>query len=381
VRAALGMGRDSLSADFVVEQNGKQIKVTLTGTGSAAGDAHMAAGQQVDMRRTAPGEDPLWMRLPALNWWFRITPEHVLYIRHRSISPFADGETNEQFFHRAFAAGDSAHIERVVLDIRGNGGGNNFMNRYVVKEIIRRPAIDKPDKLLVLIDRGVFSAAQNLVNELSYFTSATFVGEPTGNAPNQFGDARPLELPRSHFVVHVSSLLWQSHQAADNRAWFTPDVYAEMSAQDYRTKRDPVLEAALRHAAGPSLATTLATAIENAAAARKRDTTAKSDTAEVRSAINSYRYNDENKYRNVEADVNRAGYELLNSGKTDAAVAVLTVNASQNPRSGNAYDSLGEALEKAGKKDAAIAAYKKALELDPRMFTSGAGLKRLGASP
>ena len=371
VLAALGMGRDSLSAEFVVEVNGKQRSVTLVGTGSAAGNAHSAAGQQVDMRRAAPGSDPLWLQMPALTWWYRITPEHVLYIRHRAISPFSDGESNEQFFRRAFAGGDSAHVERVVLDIRGNGGGNNFMNRALVKEVIRRPDIDQPDKLLVLIDRGVFSAAQNLVNELDYYTNATFVGEPTGNAPNQYGDARPLELPRSHFNVQVSSLLWQSHQAADTRAWFTPDFYAEMSSDDYRTKHDPVLESALRRASGTSFAKRLSAAAELG------------DTADVRSRIGSYRSNDENKFRNIEADVNAAGYEILRAGKTDAAVSVFTANATLFPKSGNAYDSLGEALEKAGKKDEAITAYRKAVELLPegRAFRAREALGRLGATP
>jgi hypothetical protein len=102
---------------------------------------------------------------------------------------------------------------RVVLDIRSNGGGNNFLNRFVVKEIIRRPALDQPDRLLVLIGRGVFSAAQNLVNELDCYTNATFVGEPTGNAPNQYGDARRLELPRSKIRVFISSLYWPQCQS------------------------------------------------------------------------------------------------------------------------------------------------------------------------
>lgn len=369
VLATLGMGRDTLTADFGLEINGKPRTVTLTGTGLAAGNPHMTPAQQVDMRRANPGEDPLWQRMPGLTWWFRITPDNVLYINHRAIAPFADGETNEQFFRRAFAAGDSARVERVVLDIRTNGGGNNFMNRFVVKEIIRRPAIDQPDKLLVLIGRGVFSAAQNLVNELDYYTNATFVGEPTGNAPNQFGDARPLELPRSGFVVRVSSLLWQSHQAADNRTWFTPDYYAEMSSEDYRTKHDPVLETALRRATSSSLAKRLRGAAEMG------------DTADVRSNISSYRSNDENKYRNIEADVNSAGYELLRDGKVDAAVTVFRVNTMLFPKSGNTYDSLGESLEKAGKKDEAIAAYRKAVELDPRIFSSRDALKRLVPNP
>ena len=369
VLAALGLGRDTLTADFGVEINGKPRMVTLVGTGSAVGNVHMAAGRQVDVRRTARGEDPLWQRMPGLAWWFRITPDKQLYINYRAGAPFSDGESNEHFFRRAFAAGDSARVERVILDIRNNGGGNNFMNRNVVKEIIRRPGIDQPDKLLVLIGRGVFSAAQNLVNELDYYTNATFVGEPTGNAPNQFGDARPLELPRSRFVVQVSSLLWQSHRASDNRTWFTPDYYAEMSSEDYRTKRDPVLETALRRATGTTLARTLLAAAE------------KGDTAGVRGFISSYRFNDENRYRNIEADVNAAGYEMLRAGQTDAAITVFRVNTTLYPRSGNAFDSLGEALEKAGRKAEAIAAYQRAIETDARLFGSRDALRRLGVNP
>jgi tetratricopeptide (TPR) repeat protein len=370
VLSALGIGRDTLSAEFVIEQGGKQRKVTLTGTGSAAGNAHMAPARQVDMRRLAPEQDPLYMRLPALTWWFRITPDSALYINYRAVSPFSDGETNEQFFRRAFAAGDSARVARIVLDIRNNGGGNNFLNRTLVKEIIRRPDMDRADKFLVLIGRNTFSAAQNLVNELDYYTNATFVGEPTGNAPNQYGDARPLELPRSKFVVRVSSVLWQSHNASDPRAWFTPDFYAELTADDYRTKKDPVYSIAVRRTTAMPLSRSL-----------KEAAGANGDTADVRRRIGSYRNNDENKYRNIESDVNAAGYELLRAGDTTQAVAVFTVNTVLYPRSGNTFDSLGEALEKAGKKDEAIAAYKKAVELDPRLFTSADALRRLGVTP
>ena len=47
------------------------------------------------------------------------------------------------------------------------------------------------------------------------------------------------------------------------------------------------------------------------------------------------------------------------------AIAVFSFNANQFPKSPNVYDSLGEALMKAGRIDESILNYRKAVELDP----------------
>jgi tetratricopeptide (TPR) repeat protein len=367
VLAALGIGTDTLTAEFTVEVASRKRTVLLKGTGTAAGNAHMVAARRLDVSASAPGDVPLYRQRADDAFWYTILPDRTLYIGYRAVAFFA-GMLNEEFFRRAFAAADSARVDRVVLDMRNNGGGNNFLNRFVVKEIIRRPGYDRANTCLVLIGRGVFSAAQNLVNELDYYTNCTFVGEPTGNSPNQYGDARPLILPRSQFRVMVSSLLWQGHLASDARAWFQPDVYVEVSSDDYRQKKDPVLETALRRANGPTLARQLEEVMS-------RDSTA------LRGVIDAYRYHPENKYRDIEADMNAAGYQLLRAGKTAAAITVFQSNVRLHPQSGNVYDSLGEALERADKKDEAIAAYRKALELNTNLFSSRDALRRLGATP
>ena len=64
--------------------------------------------------------------------------------------------------------------------------------------------------------------------------------------------------------------------------------------------------------------------------------------------------------------LNEVGYDLLEQGKSDLALAVFKLNVAEHPQSGNAYDSLGEGYARAGDKKQATAAYKKALELDPK---------------
>jgi len=369
VLAGLGLTTAADRATVEVEQNGRERTVELEASGPAAAGVGETPAGWVDMRHATPGDDPLWLQRPDAPYWFTILPDRTLYVCYRAVEFIANGETNEAFFHRAFAAGDSAAVERVILDIRTNGGGNNFLNRFLVREVIRRPTLDQPDRFFVLIGRGVFSAAQNLVNELDFYTAATFIGEPTGNAPNQYGDPRRLELPRSRLRVLVSSLYWPGHVASDERSAFTPDVYVEATSADYRLKGDPVLATALRRATEPGLGRRLHADAE------------RGDTAAVRRAVEAYRAHSENRYRDVEADVNAAGYELLHAGNVDAAIAVFQVNLALFPQSPNVFDSLGEALERAGRREAAIAAYRRALELNPGWFSAREGLRRLVSAP
>ena len=79
--------------------------------------------------------------------------------------------------------------------------------------------------------------------------------------------------------------------------------------------------------------------------------------------------------------VNEVGYEFLNTGRTDAAIDVFAFNVAENPKSGNVYDSLGEAYLKKGDKKKAIAAYQEAAALDSSNTNARDQLKELGAKP
>jgi imidazolonepropionase-like amidohydrolase len=78
-----------------------------------------------------------------------------------------------------------------------------------------------------------------------------------------------------------------------------------------------------------------------------------------------------------EPQLNRLGYALLNHGQLEPAIAVFRLNAERFPRSSNVWDSLGEGSMKAGRKEEAIAHYRKALELNPNNENAAAMLKKL----
>jgi tetratricopeptide (TPR) repeat protein len=66
-----------------------------------------------------------------------------------------------------------------------------------------------------------------------------------------------------------------------------------------------------------------------------------------------------------EAEMNMAGYQYLQSGKTSEAIELFRINSIAYPDSWNVYDSLGEALLKDGQTEIAIKNYEKSLSLNP----------------
>ena len=78
-----------------------------------------------------------------------------------------------------------------------------------------------------------------------------------------------------------------------------------------------------------------------------------------------------------EGTLNSLGYMLLLSHKTADAIAAFQRNAQEFPKSGNVYDSLGEAYMKNGQKDLAIENYEKSLQLDPKNQNAVEILKKL----
>jgi hypothetical protein len=77
-------------------------------------------------------------------------------------------------------------------------------------------------------------------------TPARLVGEPTGGAPNQWGDATAEELPNIGLKYYIATVYVEVTTPDDRRVTVEPDVRVELSSADWFAGRDPVLEAALR---------------------------------------------------------------------------------------------------------------------------------------
>jgi hypothetical protein len=136
-------------------------------------------------------------------------------------------------------------VDRLVIDMRDNPGGDNFNDPPFIHDLLQHPKLDRPNSLYVIVGRKTFSAAMGMTVMLERYTNAVFVGEPTGSSPNFIGENVPLVLPYSGMHVSMSDLFWQYSVAMDYRPWVAPQIYAPPSFPLYRDGRDPAMEAIL----------------------------------------------------------------------------------------------------------------------------------------
>ena len=374
---AVGAIDEPDAVPLLLEQGGTRVVTVLHPSGLAPmlpSDTDVSWMQEdgwVDMRGPDGPRAPIWLRGdPRVPLRLEYLPEsRTAYVQYSKVGDAPD-ETVADFAGRLRAFVDSAPVDRVVLDLRLNRGGDGTLNQPLVLSLIRSPRLEGPGHLFVVIGRSTFSAAQFLVHDLEEYTDAVFVGEPTAGKPNSYGDSRRITLPNSGITVRASIYYWQRTHPLDNRPWKGPDVAAELTSRDYRANVDPAMREILAWKPEPSLAE------------RMRDAFAAGDSAGALKLHLAYKTDPRHAYTDTEVELNALGYELLRQGRHMAAIAVLQLNSADHPGSSNAFDSLGEAYMQAGRHDEAVRSYERALALDPANENARQMLEKLrGGAP
>jgi hypothetical protein len=188
-------------------------------------------------------DGPRYLGHPGEHFW----PERigdVLYVGYNQVQPrTASGGTIVELADAVESAVEAGDVRSVVVDIRGNPGGDNFTSAPL-RDALLRSAAARPGSVTVLIGRSTFSAAGNFATELRQAGGVRFVGEPTGASPNLWGDARLVTLPFSGLVVHIATRWWE-FAPDDPSLAIEPDVRVRVRWEDYVAGRDPALERGL----------------------------------------------------------------------------------------------------------------------------------------
>lgn len=204
------------------------------------------------------------------------------------------------FCDSIFKSINQQHITKLIIDLRENGGGNSALGRYLLDYVTNTPYrmagnserkvsaqfkefINKPEnkpiygndydeylkmqigtywqvgndelwkpashvnkfkgKVCFLIGPYTFSSANMLSATIKDFKLATLIGEPTGEAGNDYGELCNIELPQTGWIAFTSTTAWvRPNNDKTNPNPIFPDYLVEKS----QSNEDNVLKFAMK---------------------------------------------------------------------------------------------------------------------------------------
>lgn len=229
-----------------IDQDGR-IKLTLAKPGGkpftlVTGPAGPGMDQvsMVDALRLPP---VLYRKQPNSYYWYEYLPgTRALYVQYNKCAndpklAFKD------FANELLSFADAHPVDRVIVDLRFNGGGNSTVIWPLISGLKEREALKS--RVFVLIGSATFSSAQDNAIELRQNLNATLVGESTGEKLNTYGEVRIIHLPNSGLDVQYCTNYFRMVRDSDPSA-LEPDVHVPRTLEDVLAGRDPVLDAALK---------------------------------------------------------------------------------------------------------------------------------------
>jgi len=288
---------------------------------------------------------------------FKYLPDsRMLYFQFNAVNNWRKDPFTE-FTQRMLKTFDDnvSNIDKFVIDLRFNEGGNGALLPPLVKEFVLREKSLGKGKLFIITGNHTFSAAPNFIGQMLQYTNVITVGDIAAGSLNWCSDVQDFLLPNSRVVVNISTMCWQRGHATDNRGYYPPDCYIPTPFKDYVSSADPILDA-IKNGTAVSLKQIFLDKGVDAfleEVGRKRslygNTEAWFPYTSFNLALTSY-------------------FDLAASGKTDDALKLAAWNAERHPGDFRAWYGLAEIAGGAGKTKLALEAYRKLFTIEPGIW-------------
>ena len=232
VLKGLGISKDASQVTMTLSDNkGKSQKVTML----------PAAWQFTGfpkLPKLKTESQPLFLSKTEDNYWSKTITEHDAIFVQFNLVQQKEELTLMNFNLKLRENIKQSNTQNLILDLRFNSGGDGSLYPPMLKTLIEFEIKNPEGKIFVLIGRGTFSAAQNLLSEITKFTDAILVGEPSGSKPSFIGESGWFKLPHSGLLGIVASQYHQTIKAEDHRNWIAPHIPVSLSSTDYFNGND-----------------------------------------------------------------------------------------------------------------------------------------------
>jgi carboxyl-terminal processing protease len=183
--------------------------------------------------------------------------DNIGYIRFNAFLPPADRKFRE-------AITSMYATDGLVIDIRGNPGGNNEIGQTIVKQLLKKPTLfnvfmyrDKKDEVIlepaekaylspvvVLIDYLTGSSGERFAGCTQSIGRALIVGE---HSPGSVGPAKIEKLANGSIFIYVYAQTLTPDGKIIEGNGVIPDIEVKLDRDALLKGKDPQLEAALQH--------------------------------------------------------------------------------------------------------------------------------------
>lgn len=171
----------------------------------------------------------------------------LLYLQFNTVANASDDWTVADLADSLRHVADTRPLEKVVVDLRTNNGGNANLVGPLVDVLARHPKIDRRGVLYTLISPVTYSAAGLFAMELERRTETLFAGEPGGFAPKIWGQTEPVVLPNSRITAKISFSYNQTGLPGSPRTHLEPDLHVPMTSGQHFSNVDSTMIAVRRH--------------------------------------------------------------------------------------------------------------------------------------
>ena len=198
---------------------------------------------------------PLYLQHTERQYWSQyLQHERLFYIQFDRAGNAPSGESLTEFGKRALSELGSAAVNKIVVDVRFNTGGDLSIGRPFINQLAAL-AKERKIKVYVITGRATFSAGIFHAMQLRQSVNAILVGEPIGDVLEIWSEGGNLLTPNSRLSLHYADRLhsysplerpeFKQYLVTDTDLSITdpgPDILVRMSARDYFAGRDPALE-------------------------------------------------------------------------------------------------------------------------------------------
>jgi hypothetical protein len=198
---------------------------------------------------SATGFTPVLLRRTDENYWSEYWADsRTLYVAYRRCAEMP-WQPIAAFAREISLTLQSNRVDTVVVDLRGNPGGNSVYFEQLVDGVLfalNQATVANPGmRGYGLIDGTVFSsgmlAAAVLLNRFGH--NIPLVGEPTGGSPTGYGEALGFTLPGSGIAGQYSTKYFNVLPGQT----IEPDIRVPVRSTDYFMRHDPALMVAVTH--------------------------------------------------------------------------------------------------------------------------------------